>query len=78
MFSFKSGFVSSNVRRLTYSFVALSVCRLSTVRMLASASITVVATVRKAPVIACAPTFCILFIKAMPLYPQVYIQTFEA
>jgi hypothetical protein len=68
VFSFKSGFVSSSVRRLTYSFVALSACRLPTVRMLALASATAVATVRKTPMMAYALTFCILFIKAMPLY----------
>lgn len=47
-------------------------------RMLASASATAVATVRKAPVTARASILCILFIKAMPLHPQAFIQTFEA
>jgi hypothetical protein len=37
-----------------------------------------VATVRNAPVIACAPTLFILFIRAMPLDPQACIYTLEA
>ena len=66
------------VQRLTHSFVAFPACRSATVRMLASASATAVATVRKAPVMACAPILCILFIKAIPLDPHAYIHTFEA
>jgi len=51
------------------NFVALAANHSLTVRMLASASATAVATVRKAPV----TVLCILFIKAMPLHPQAWI-----
>ena len=78
MTSLESGFVLGSVRRLTYNFVALSACRSPIVHMLASASATAVATVRKTSVIACAPIICILFIRAMPLHPQACLQTFEA
>jgi hypothetical protein len=45
MLSFESGLVPGNVWRLTHNVVALSACRSPTVRMLASASATAVATV---------------------------------
>jgi hypothetical protein len=76
--SFESGFVFGKVQRLTHNFVALFAWRSFTVRMLASASTTAVATVQKAPVMACAPILCILVIKVMPWYPQASLYTFEA
>jgi hypothetical protein len=69
VFNFESGFVLDSVRRLTYSFVALSIYRSPTIRILASASITIVATVQKTLIIAYTLTFYILFIKVISLYP---------
>jgi hypothetical protein len=54
------GCVLGRVRRLIQNLVAACACRSCTGWMLASVSATAVATVWKAPVIACAPTICAL------------------
>jgi hypothetical protein len=71
--SFESGFVPAPMRRLTHNVAALSACRLYCTYTTSDSATTVV-TVRKAPVIACAPTLCTLFIKALLLHPHAYIK----
>src|SRR5258705_5620991 len=74
----ESGFVLGSVRRLTHRLVALSACRPCTERILASTSAMAVATVRKVPIIACAPILWILFIGDIAFDPHACIHTFEA
>jgi hypothetical protein len=52
VFNFDSGYVSSNVYRLTYNFVALSLYCSFTVYILALASVTTMTTVQKTPMTA--------------------------
>ena len=76
--SLESGCVFGSVWMLIHSLVVLSMWRSRTVRMLASASATAVATVRKQPVIACAPILCTLFRDAVAAVPHACIHTFDA
>ncbi|KAJ4211446.1 hypothetical protein NW757_014810 [Fusarium falciforme] len=77
-FKAASGCVFGRVRRLMQNLVAACLCRSSTVWILASASATAVATVRNAPVIACAPTNWALFSQAASLARRACVQTLEA